>query len=134
MKTINENYVCSICGKKSVKLWHPYIGGKSYLICAECAEKHQTPMEYQETIWYTREDGSYTGEFATRKIPLPKWSVDEEGKVPSYHGSEEEYKTDQLIVDLSDMGLSITTLVPAAPDEDGNFSEEICKWTKLPTR
>lgn len=51
MKVETANYVCSICGKRHVKLWRPYMYA-SPLICAECAEKRQYPNdEYDETVW-----------------------------------------------------------------------------------
>ena len=148
MKIKTENYVCSICGKRDVKLWRPYMDTEP-LVCAECAEKRQTPQEYEETIWHKEEDGSHTGTFTGKKLPLPKWKVDEKGKVPSYFGpgpdGETKCVTDQLIVDLSDVSTSYTsgstTMIPASPDEDGEFwgytsvPEEVCKWwEELPTR
>lgn len=140
-------YVCSICGKKNVKLWRPY-GDSAPLICAECAEKRQTPMEYNKVIW-RKEDGIYRGEITDEKIPLPKWKVNEKGKVPSYDGPGPEGQpccmTDQLIVDLSDVSKAYssgsTTMIPACPDEEGDFwcytvvPEDVCKWwDELPTR
>lgn len=133
-------YVCSICGKKNVKLWRPY-GDSAPLICAECAEKRQTPMEYNKVIW-KKEDGEYIGRITDEKLPLPKWKVDEKGKVPSYNGPGPKGlpspMTDQLIVDISS---EKTTMIPACPDEDGNFwcytvvPEDVCKWwNELPTR
>lgn len=148
MKIKTENYVCSICGKRNVKLWRPYMD-TTPLICAECAEKRQTPYEYEETIWQKEDTGWYTGKFTGKKLPLPKWKVDEKGKVPSYQGpgpdGEPRSMTDQLIVDLSDVSTSYTSgstsMVPACPDEDGEFwgytsvPEENCKWwEELPTR
>lgn len=148
MKIKTENYVCSICGKRNVKLWRPYMD-TTPLICAECAEKRQTPYEYEETIWQKEDNGWYTGKFTGKKLSLPKWEVDEKGKVPSYQGpgpdGEPRSMTDQLIVDLSDVSTSYTSgstsMVPACPDEDGEFwgytsvPEENCKWwEELPTR
>ena len=148
MKVKTENYVCSICGKRNVKLWRPYMD-TTPLICAECAEKRQTPYEYEETIWQKEDNGWYTGKFTGKKLPLPKWKVDEKGEVPSYQGpgpdGEPRFMTNQLIVDLSDVSTSYTSgstsMVPACPDEDGEFwghtsvPEENCKWwEELPTR
>lgn len=148
MKIKTENYVCSICGKRNVKLWRPYMG-TSPLICAECAEERQTPQEYDETIWNKEADGFYTGTVTDKKLPLPKWKVNENGKVPSYFGpgpeGAPESMTDQLIVNLADVSTSYssgsTSMVPAAPDADGDFwgytsvPEEVCKWwEELPTR
>ena len=53
MKIKTENYVCSICGKRNVKLWRPYMD-TSPLICAECAEKRQESREYEEKIFGAR--------------------------------------------------------------------------------
>ena len=61
MKIKTDNYVCSICGKRNVKLWRPYMDNAP-LICAECAEKRQTPQKYEETIWKKESEGHYTGE------------------------------------------------------------------------
>lgn len=148
MKTNTENYVCSICGKRNVKLWRPYMD-TSPLICAECAEKRQESREYEEKIWSKEANGWYIGKFTGKKLPLPKWKVNENGKVPSYIGPGPDgvpaCMTDQLIVDLSDVSTSYssgsTSMVPACPDEDGDFwgytsvPEEFCKWwNELPTR
>ena len=142
-------YVCSICGKKNVKLWRPY-GDSAPLICAECAEKRQTPREYRETIWTKVGEDHFSGEFTDKKFPLPKWKVNEEGKIPTDIGPVlEEMKipmTDQLIVDISDVSKAYssgsTTMIPARlTDEEDNFwcytvvPEDVCKWwDELPTR
>lgn len=68
MKIKTENYVCSICGKRNVKLWRPYMD-TTPLICAECAEKRQTPYEYEETIWQKEDNGWYTGKFTGKNFP-----------------------------------------------------------------
>lgn len=145
-------YGCSICGKKNVKLWRPY-GDSAPLICAECAEERQSPMEYTELIW--KKDEGYDDRWIgtpnkdKKKLPLPKWKVDEMGRVPTYDGPGPEglppTMTDQLIVDLCDVSKAYssgrTTMIPACPDEDGNFwcytvvPEDVCKWwNELPTR
>ena len=148
MKMKTDNYVCSICGKRNVKLWRPYMD-TSPLICAECAEKRQSPREYEEKVWSTNEKGWYCGRFTQKKLPLPKWEVNEKGKIPTDMGPGPEGMpipmTDQLLVDLSDVSTSYTSgntsMVPACPDDDGNFwgytsvPEETCKWwEELPTR
>ena len=118
MKINPKNYVCSICGKRNLKLWRP-IMDTDPLICAECAEKRQTPRE-----------------------SLPKWKVNKDGEVPSY---DDLGPTDQLIVDLSDVSPSYksvsTSMVPAKPNEKegfwayGSAPEEVHKWwDELPTR
>lgn len=142
-----KNYVCHICGKSNVKLWRPY-GDSIPLVCAECAEKRQTPLEYDERI-FEKEGDHYIERYTKRKQPLPKWKVDERGEVPSYHGPGPNglpvCMTDQLIIDLSDF-LDIeltksTTMIPACPNEEGKFfgytsaPVDLCKWwVKLPTR
>ena len=100
-------------------------------------------------MWSTNEKGWYCGRFTQKKLPLPKWEVNEKGKIPTDMGPGPEGMpipmTDQLLVDLSDVSTSYTSgdtsMVPACPDEDGNFwnytsvPEENCKWwEKLPTR
>ncbi len=148
MKINTENYQCCVCGKRNVKLWRPYMDSAP-LICAKCAEKRQTPWQYDEVIWQKEGEDRYVGTFTKKKLPLPKWEVDEKGNVPSYLGpgpdGENREKTDQLIVDLSDVSKSYrsgsTTMIPACPDESGDFwnytcvPKEVCKWwEKLPTK
>lgn len=148
MKIKTDNYVCSICEKRNVKLWRPY-GDTEPLVCAECAEKRQSPHEYAEMSWSKQKDGSYKGIPTGKMLPLPKWTVNAKGKVPIYEGPGPEgappIMTDQLIVDLRDVSKAYssgsTTLIPASPDEDGEFwcytsvPEEVCKWwEELPTR
>lgn len=144
-----NNYKCAVCGKQNVKLWRPYMD-TAPRICAVCAEEHQSKMDYREVIWHKNADGGYTGKFTDQKLPLPRWTVDENGLVPDYMGPGPEgmpqQKTDQLIVDLSKIsdryGSGKTTMVPACQrDEDGVFCGyssvpyEICKdWKALPTR
>lgn len=147
MKIKTDNYVCSICGKRNVKLWRPYMDNAP-LICAECAEKRQTPQKYEETIWKKESEGHYTGELTGKTLPLPKWKVDEKGHVPSYDGpgpDGQPLTSVHLIVNLYDVSTSYTSghtdMIPACPDEDGEFwgftsvPEEVCKWwEELPTR
>ena len=125
MKIKTENYVCSICGRRGVKLWHPFLD-ISPLLCAECAEKRQTPL-----IAYKK-----------------RWKVDEDGRVPSYivFNVLSENMTNRLYVDLSEVSGSVfsskcTSMVPAYPKEDGYFycynrePEELRNWwNSLPTR
>lgn len=143
-----KNYVCSICGRKGVKLWRPYMGTEP-LVCAECAEKRQTPRECNKVIWRKVKAHHYSGKITDQKISLPRWKVDENGKIPSWDGpgpkGMPERKEDQLLIDLSKDSKSYssgrTSMVPACPDEDGNFwgytsvPDEVCKWwDELPTR
>ena len=116
------------------------------LICAKCAERRQSPREYQECIWH-KEDDKYVGTFTGKNLPLPKWEVNEKGKVPSYLGPGPEERprdlTDQLIIDLSDVDIGYpsgsTTMIPAIYNEDGQFwgytsvPQECYKlWEELP--
>ena len=143
-----KNYACNICGKENVKLWRPYMGTEP-LICATCAETRQSPREYDECIWEKMSDDHYVGKHTGKKLPLNKWKVNEKGKVPTYWGLEPKElpmsMTDQLIVNLNDISTAYssgeTTMIPAVPDEDGDFwgytavPEERCKWwEELPTR
>ena len=141
---MKKPYECSICGKKNVKLWRPYMDTEP-LICATCAEERQSPKEYDERIW-NKQDGHYVGTPTGKKLPLPKWKVNAEGKVPSYLGPGPDglpmEMTDQLIVNLKDVSQAYsygeTTMVPAVPDEDGDYTsvpENRCKWrNELPTK
>jgi len=117
------------------------------LICATCAEERQTPHEYHETIWSPNYDGSYSGTMTNKLLPLPKWSVDENGQVPSYQGPGPDgcnhSMTYKLIINLKDDGEK-QSMVPAIPDESMDngiagvthqVSEEGFKWwAELPTR
>ena len=144
---MKKPYECSICGKQNVKLWRPYMGTEP-LICATCAEERQSPKEYDECIWKMKGD-HYVGTPTERKLPLPKWKVNAEGKVPSYFGPGPDglpmEMTDQLIVNLKDVSQAYssgeTAMIPAVPDEDGDYwgytsvPEDRCKWwNELPTK
>ena len=148
MEIKTDNYVCSICGKRHVKLWRPY-GDTEPLICAECAEQRQSPREYEEKIWSKTEDGHFIGKFTGKKIPLPKWEVNEKGEIPTDMGPGPEGQplpmTYQLLVDLSDVSTEYSSgesaVVPACPDEEGDFWSYTCVpeenrkwWEELPTR
>lgn len=144
---MNISYECSICKRQKVKLWRPYTDSGP-LICASCAEKKQSPKMYIEKEWIWRE-GKYVGVPTGNYLPLPKWKVDENGKVPSYEGPGPKTlpmpMSDQLIVNLD--GVSTynsskeTIMVPAILDEDNDFwkypsypEEAIRSWNDLPTR
>lgn len=145
---MKHNYSCACCGRKNVKLWRPY-GYSSPLICATCAEKKQSVRKCKEVVWKNDGDrliGKHTGKIIT----LPKWKVDKDGKIPAKIDLGPDGKpvlyTDQLVVNLQDVsdeyiGASNTTVIPAAPDEDGNFwcytavpEDKVKWWTNLPTR
>ena len=147
MKVKTDNYVCSICGKRNVKLWRPYMD-TTPLICAECAEERQSPREYEEKIW-SKEGKWFSGKFTGKKLPLQKWKVNESGKIPTDMGPTPEGTvipmTEQLLIDMSDVSTAHSTgrtsMIPACPNEDGDFwgytcvPEENCKWwEELPTR
>lgn len=149
MKIKTDNYVCSICGKRNVKLWRPCLNDAP-LICAECAEERQSPREYEEKIWTKVGEKHFSGKLTGKKFPLPKWKVDENGEIPTDmgpapKGMTEIPMTDQFLVNISDVSTACasgrTSMLPACPDEYGDFweytsvPEEICKWWKeLPTR
>ena len=154
MEKRNELYACSVCGKKGVKLWRPY-GDDEPLICAVCAEKLQSPMQYKELVWEEKSDGTFIGHAVLlengkpQMRDLPRWRVDENGNVPDYTGPVPvgcpDQVTDQLIVDLSSISKAWqsgeTTIVPACPTKDGQIysygavPESLCEWwRKLPTR
>lgn len=146
---MKKDYACSICGKQHVKLWRPY-NGTSPLICASCAEERQSPREYEECTW---ECVSWLGHHVStptgKMLPLPKWTVNEKGKIPSTDGFDPygEYlaMTDQIIVNLCDVSENYssgeTTMVPAVPYNNDLFwgytsvPESLCNWwEELPTR
>lgn len=124
---MNITYKCSICGRKNVKLWRPY-GNDLPLICAFCAEKRQSPLEYQEIIWSETPNG-YTGEHTGKKLPVPRWTVNCEGFIPSCHGPGPKGTTlaytDQLIINLSDVderySSGETTMIPAVQKSTDSF-------------
>lgn len=141
---MKKAYECFFCGRKDVKLWRPY-GNDEPLICANCAEGHQSPRKDDECIW-EKHDGYYRGKPTGRKLPLPKWEVNEKGCIPAYGPQPEGLPipmTEQLLIDLDcDLmkGKEIT-VVPAVPNEEGLFwgytavPKEGCEWwEKLPTK
>ena len=144
---MDSSYKCFICGREKVKLWRPYMDTEP-LICAKCAEERQSSREYQECI-YEKSGDIYVGRYTGKWLALPKWTVDEKGKVPSYDGPGPEATLPQLtvqfIVNLNGVSESYssgeTVLIPAIPNEDGEFwgytsvPEDDCKkWEDLPTK
>lgn len=137
-----ENYFCSICGKHHVKLWRPY-GYAKPLICATCAEQLQTPLEYDEVTWNKTGPNEYHGKCTGKKLPFPRWTVKDNGTIPSsYPGPKgaSTIMTDQLIIQLK-IQSGPTDMIPAIPDEYENYwsyhavPEEKCMWWEsLPTR
>lgn len=146
-----ERYKCYICGKRDAKLWRP-TNENAPLICAECAEKYQSKLTYEERIWHKEHEGesgcSYRVERTGKMLPLPKWTVNTKGKVPSYYGPGPDGQplttTDKLIVDLpaevSYCEEKKIEMVPAYPEKEGAFynydaPRNIKRWWEtLPTR
>lgn len=142
-----KSYACTICRKKHVKLWRPYMNSEP-LICATCAEERQSPREYEEHEFEKKSD-HYVGTPTGKKLSLEKWEVDEKGKIPSCWGPGPEgltmEMTDQLIVNLKDVTKSYssgqTTMIPAIPNGNGAFwaytavpEKSIKWWEQLPTK
>ena len=138
---MNKNYMCFFCGKQHVKLWRPK-KGDTPLICAECAEKVQSPIMYNEYIWQELENDCFFGKPTGKELPLPKWEVNENGEVPSYRGPRPLESalsmTTSLSIDLPDTSTSYTLkntiMVPAYLNEYGSSEEELNLWVNLPTR
>lgn len=148
MKIKTDNYECSICRKRNVKLWRPSVDSVP-LICAECAEERQSPRRYREKVWFKVGEGHFSPKYTGKKIPLPEWEVNEEGKIPTDVGPVPEGEplpmTNELLVDISGVSpiysSGRTPMVPACPDEEGDFlchtsmPEKNYKWwEELPTR
>ena len=123
-------YKCSFCGRNNVKLWRPY-GDLEPLICAKCAEKYQSPLEYEECEW-KKVGNEYIGKPTGRILPLPKWEVNKQGKIPSYFPPQlgptaifSTEMTNRLLVDISEVSDAYTsgrtTIVPAILAENGEF-------------
>ena len=123
---MTQEYECSFCGKKGVKLWHPR-GKLRPFICAKCAEARQSSVFYNEYEWIKdKKTGQKTGRKTGRQLPLAKWVVNEKGGVPSYTGLNFNGKpysyTTTLMLDYDSK--SMVQFIPA--DEEVN-------WNKLPT-
>ena len=90
------------------------------------------------------------GEHTGKMITLPKWEVDRDGLIPANidlgpDGIPMVY-TDQLVVNLQDVSDEYTSnshssVIPAVPDEDGNFwcyttvpEDKVEWWKNLPTK
>lgn len=125
------NYQCDFCGRSDVKLWKPY-SLEEPLICAECAERRQSKLNY-----VVRDENNK----AQGKSILPSWTVDNKGKVSAYNGTSE--KVDNLIIDMKDVGGSFRqTVFPAVVDNENTVFYEYHsipkdayqKWEELPTR
>lgn len=143
-----RDYKCYICGKKGVKLWRPY-GDSDPFICAQCAEKRQIKMQYNKRIWSKNPDGTVEGVRTFRWMPLPIWTVNEDGLVPSYEGPNQNGEnipsTPRLIIYLergiSERHSGKTELLPAIPHKNGGVwtyvaapEECLLWWRNLPTR
>lgn len=138
-----EGYVCAFCGREHVKLWRPYMGTEP-LICAICAEERQSTRKHEEVTW-RKEGDHYIGTPTGKLLTLPKWTVNEKGRIPSMHGPGPDgiqlEMTDQLIINFKENSESWCTMVPAVPDENGDFwgytavpDEGVKWWRNLPTR
>lgn len=144
----NETYRCHICGKKGVKLWRPY-GDSEPFICATCAEKRQIKMTYCKKVWSKNPDGTFDGINTFKWFPLPPWSINDEGLVPSFDGpgpdGENKPSTEKLIIfierEISSKHHGKTELLPAIPHKNGGVwtyaatpEEDLKWWRNLPTR
>jgi hypothetical protein len=56
---VSEDYICSECGVKGVKLWRNYQSTRIILLCASCAAKYQ-----HVDISSMDEKGLYLGKFS----------------------------------------------------------------------
>ncbi len=79
---------------------------------------------------------------------MPRWEVNENGKIPTGHGPGPEglpvSMTDQLMICLEDVSAEYSSggivVIPACPSDMGfwgytSVPEEMCNWwTDLPTR
>ena len=143
-------YNCAICGKTNIKLWRPKTSTKP-LICADCAEKMQSPRKGLKIKWSKKSKKGMLefpeGTFSKKKIPMDKWSVSDNGTIPSALGNDPEgnpvIMTECLKVNLSSHGFNGNiTLIPAIPDENGIYLDsneiyhtgKIDLWKQLPTR
>jgi DNA-directed RNA polymerase subunit RPC12/RpoP len=139
-------YMCSVCGKQGVKLWRTRT--KKILVCAECAEKAQVRLRYNEKKWILVSNDGEVGILTGKKLLLRKWKVNKKGMVPSYDGPGPKGKprrTNELIVDLSKISDVYSSekisMIPAVQTDDGDYYEikqipvdAYKNWEKLPTR
>jgi len=142
----DEMYTCYFCGKRHVKLWYPE-GNPQLLICAECAEKNQSKIQYSKRTWRVVGKSGYIGIPTGKTAILKPWTVDEIGTVPSYNGPGprgNNPSTHRLIVNLTSFFPEYseqTCFLPAIPNGRGGFYEYpnvfrkyLEYWEKLPTR
>ena len=115
-----RDYKCGSCGKRGVKLWHPE-GELEPLICATCAEKRQSQILYNEYSWNRNK---LEGHLVGKKV-LPKWKVNNEGKVPSYAGFDPFGKPYGYTTTLL-LGSEKTSYIPSTIKN--------VDWDSLPTR
>ncbi len=140
----NGEWTCSLCGKRHVKLWWPEELERSFFICANCAEKMQSPCFRFKKIGTDAHGADIFAKKATRMNPV--WKVDENGTIPLYkNGEYTGERTNHLIVDLSkyfsdSVFSGEITVVPAVriPGMDATlksaFPYKKEEWLKLPTR
>jgi hypothetical protein len=74
---VPDNYVCSGCGRKGVKLWRPYQGPADRLLCAGCLAAEQG-----KDITGLRSDGTHFSVAARQFVDSIGWWVP---AVPTEH-------------------------------------------------
>ena len=125
-----KEYECFLCGRTGVKLWHT--GYMKNLLCAECAEKRQVPLDY-----LTESD---------QASKRSRWTVADDGTIPSYSSREPGARDYILVVNISDVSTygtsGHTNMFPATDiDERGEFcfsdkdiQDGYDRWLDLPVR
>ncbi len=116
MEFFNCDYRCSICGKTDVKLWRLHLYTEP-LICATCAEKRQIPVSRTSKNWLINDSG---------KIFLRFGPSSENSNLMTY----------KLLIDLKDYFNEkesvVVDLIPAIPDNDGDFFGYSSSTTQVP--
>ena len=127
---MRKPYRCSLCGRTGVKLWHTE--RMENLICAVCAEQRQVPLGFLEE--------------PERTTNRPRWTVAEDGTIPSYTSDDPDARDYILIVDISDVSAygtsGHTSVFPATDiDEKGMYCfpdkdipDGYDRWLSLPVR
>lgn len=127
---LKKPYKCSICGRTGVRLWHTM--RMENLICAVCAEQRQVPLDYLSA--------------PDKASSRPRWTIADDGTIPSYTSSCPDARDYILVVDIRDVSTygssGHTNVFPATDiDEKGEFcflDEDIPdgydRWLSLPVR